>query len=136
MRQAVSMKLILDTCTFLWLASAEHRLSATAVDLIRDPNNRVLLSAASAWEIGIKHALGRLPLPQGLAPAVFVPEARARHGVDPLPIEEADTLQLGRLPSLHQDPFDRILICQAIAGQAVLVTPDPLITQYPVAVRW
>ncbi len=58
------MKLILDTCTFLWLASAEHRLSATAVELIRDPDHRVLLSAASAWEISIKHALGRLPLPQ------------------------------------------------------------------------
>jgi PIN domain nuclease of toxin-antitoxin system len=130
------MKLILDTCTFLWLASAEHRLSATAVELIRDPDHRVLLSAVSAWEIGIKHALGRLPLPQGLSPAAFIPEARARHGVDVLPLDEADTFALGRLPTLHQDPFDRMLICQAIAGQAVVLTPDPLIAQYPVAVRW
>ncbi len=130
------MKLIIDTCTFLWLASAEHRLSATAAALIKDPSNQVLLSAASAWEIGVKHALGRLPLPQGLRPAAFIPEARARHGVDALGIGEADTLELGRLPALHQDPFDRMLICQAIAGQAVLVTPDPLIAQYPISVRW
>jgi PIN domain nuclease of toxin-antitoxin system len=130
------MKLILDTCTFLWLASAEHRLSAAAVELIRDPDNPVLLSAASAWEIGIKHALGRLPLPRGLAPADFIPLARARHDVGALPIDEDDTFALGRLPGLHQDPFDRILICQAIAGQAILLTPDPLIAQYPVAVRW
>jgi PIN domain nuclease of toxin-antitoxin system len=130
------MKLILDTCTFLWLASAEHRLSAAAVELIRDPDNRILLSAASAWEIGIKHALGRLPLPQALTPAGFIPEARARHQVEPLPVDEADTFLLGQLPPLHQDPFDRLLVCQAIARQAVLLTPDPLIAQYPVAVRW
>lgn len=130
------MKLILDTCTFLWVASAEHRLSRLARELIADPDNQVLVSAASAWEIGVKHALGRLPLPQDLSPAAFIPEARTRHGLDPLPIDEADTFELARLPPLHQDPFDRMLICQAIARQAVIVTPDPLIGQYPVGVRW
>ena len=130
------MRLIIDTCTFLWLTSADHHLSPTAATLIRDPDNEVLLSAASSWEIGVKHALGRLPLPRGLAPALFIPEARSRHGIDSLEISEADTLELGRLPHIHQDPFDRILVCQAIARQAVLVTPDPLTSQYPVAVRW
>ncbi len=129
------MKLILDTCTFLWLASAEHRLSPAA-ELIQDSGNALLLSAASAWEIAVKQALGRLPLPQGLAPGAFIPEARARHGIASLAIDETATFQLARLPPLHQDPFDRILICQAIAEQAVLLTPDPLITQYPVAARW
>jgi PIN domain nuclease of toxin-antitoxin system len=130
------MRLILDTCTFIWVASAEHRLSGLARDLITDSDNEVLVSAASAWEIGVKHALGRLPLPQGQSPAAFIPEARSRHRLDPLPIDEADTFELARLPPLHQDPFDRMLICQAIARQAVIVTPDPLIGQYPVAVRW
>lgn len=130
------MRLILDTCTFLWVASAEHRLSPLSRDLIADPENQILVSAATAWEIGVKHALGRLPLPQGLTPAVFIPEARARHGLDSLPIDETDTFELARLPPLHQDPFDRMLICQAIARQAVIVTPDPLIGQYPVGVRW
>jgi len=118
------------------VASAEHRLSRVAWDLITDPDNQVLVSAATAWEIGVKHAPGRLPLPEGLTPAAFIPEAGARHGLDPLPIDEGDTFKLARLPPLHQDPFDRMLICQAIARQAVIVTPDPLIGQYPVAVRW
>ena len=73
------MRLILDTYTFLWLASAPTRLSRLAVDLIADPENEAMLSAVSAWEIGVKHALGRLPLPQGLSPGAFIPEARVRH---------------------------------------------------------
>jgi len=130
------MRLILDTCTFLWLASVPTRLSRLAVDLIANPENEAMLSAVSAWEIGVKHALGRLPLPQELSPGAFIPEARMRHRLAALPIEEGDTFELGRLPPLHQDPFDRMLICQAIGRQAVILTPDPLIRQYPVAVRW
>jgi PIN domain nuclease of toxin-antitoxin system len=130
------MKLIVDTCTFLWLASAEEKLSATARALLEDSGNILLLSAASVWEIGVKHALGRLPLPNNLTPAEFIPEARLRNGVDALPITEDDALQLGKLPTFHQDPFDRMLICQAIANQAMLVTPDPLIARYPVSVQW
>lgn len=95
-----------------------------------------MLSAASAWEIGIKHSLGRLRLPRGGAPADFIPPAGARHSVDALPIDQDHTFALGRLPGLHQDPFDRILICQATARQAVLLTSDPLIAQYAVGVRW
>jgi PIN domain nuclease of toxin-antitoxin system len=130
------MKLIVDTCTFLWLASAEQKLSANARTLLQDSGNILLLSAASVWEIGVKHALGRLPLPNDLTPAEFVPEARSRNGVDTLPITEIDTLALAKLPDLHQDPFDRMLICQAIANQAVIVTPDPLIARYPISVHW
>ena len=130
------MKLIVDTCTFLWLASAEEKLSANARTMLEDSGNILLLSAASVWEIGVKHALGRLPLPNDLTPAEFVPEARSRNGVDPLPITEDDALQLAKLPRFHQDPFDRMLICQAIANRAVIVTSDPLIARYPVAVRW
>lgn len=130
------MKLIIDTCTFLWLASAEEKLSASAKSLLEDSGNTLLLSAASVWEIGVKHALGRLPLPNDLTPAEFIPTARARNGVDPLPITEDDALQLAKLPGFHQDPFDRMLICQAIANQAIIITPDPLIARYPVSVRW
>lgn len=130
------MKLIVDTCTFLWLASAEEKLSASAKSLLEDSGNTLLLSSASVWEIGVKHARGRLPLPNDLTPAEFIPEARARNGVDPLPITEDDALQLAKLPGFHQDPFDRMLICQAIANQAVIVTPDPLIAHYPISVQW
>jgi PIN domain nuclease of toxin-antitoxin system len=130
------MKLIVDTCTFLWLASAEEMLSVNARTMLEDSGNILLLSAASVWEIGVKHALGRLRLPNHLTPAEFVPEARSRNGVDTLPITEDDALQLAKLPRFHQDPFDRMLICQAIANQAVIVTPDPLIARYPVSVQW
>ncbi|MBK1631762.1 hypothetical protein CKO31_13650 [Thiohalocapsa halophila] len=130
------MKVIADTCTFLWLASAEEMLSINARALMEDSGNMLLLSAASVWEIGVKHALGRLRLPNDLPPAEFIPEARSRNGMDTLPITEADALQLPKLPRIHQDPFDRILICQAIANQAVIVTPDPLIARYPVSVQW
>lgn len=88
------MKIIVDTCTFLWLASAEEKLSVSATSLLEDSSNTLLLSAASVWEIGVKHALGRLPLPNALTPAEFIPEARARNDIDPLPITEDDALQL------------------------------------------
>ena len=103
---------------------------------MEDSGNMLLLSAASVWEIGVKHALGRLRLPNDLPPAEFIPEARSRNGMDTLPITETDALQLPKLPRIHQDPFDRMLICQAIANQAVIVTPDPLIARYPVSVQW
>ena len=101
-----------------------------------DPTNEVFFSAASAWEIRLKHAIGKLPLPNELTPAQFVPEARRRHAVEPLPVSEFDTFELTRLPPLYSDPFDRMLICQAIANQMAIVTPDRLISQYPVSVRW
>ena len=128
--------MITNTCTFLWLASAEEMLSINARALMEDSGNMLLLSAASLWEIGVKHALGRLRLPNDLPPAELIPEARSRNGLDTLPITETDAPQLPKLPRIHQDPFDRMLICQAIANQAVIVTPDPFIARYPVAVQW
>jgi PIN domain nuclease of toxin-antitoxin system len=130
------VKIILDTCTFLWLASADHQLSKLARKLIRSPANEVFFSAASAWEISVKHAIGRLRLPGGLTPTEFIPEARTRHDVEALPVTEVDTFELVRLPTLHNDPFDRMLICQAIANQMAIVTPDKLIHQYSVGVQW
>lgn len=130
------MNLIVDTCTLLWLSAAAHRLSPTARELIEDPANKLFLSAASAWEISVKHSIGKLPLPQALSPAAFIPEARKRHRIEPLAIAEADNFELPRLPALHNDPFDRMLVCQAIANQMAILTPDPLIHQYPVGVKW
>lgn len=118
------------------MAAAEHELSNTARDIIRSPDNDVFLSAASAWEIAVKHGLGRLPLPKGLTPGEFIPEARARHDIEELPITEDDTFELARLPAMHNDPFDRMLICQAIANQMAVITPDRLIRQYPVGAYW
>ena len=128
------MKLLLDTCTFLWIATDSPELSARARELFRSPDNEVFLSAGSAWEIAIKHSLGRLPLPD--PPERFVPDMREAHAVSALPIDEEAALHLSRLPDLHRDPFDRLLVSQAIVHGLTILTPDPLVTQYPARTIW
>lgn len=128
------MRILLDTCTFLWIVSGDLQLSERAAALVREPTNEVYLSVASAWEIAVKHRLGRLSLPE--PPERFVPVERAYHGIEPLPLDEESVLYAHRLPLLHRDPFDRILICQSIAHGLTIVTPDPLITQYPARCTW
>lgn len=128
------MKLLLDTCTFLWIITAARELPPRVVDLFRAPEHEVYLSAASAWEIALKHALGRLPLPE--APQRFVPAEREAHGISPLAIDEESALHLSRLPALHRDPFDRMLVSQAIVHGLAILTPDPLVSQYPARTIW
>ena len=128
------MKLLLDTCTFLWIALESPRLSVTALRLFRDPSTRVYLSAASSWEIAIKYSRGRLSLPE---PAYsYVPSRRAVYQIDSLSVDEESVLQLERLPYIHRDPFDRILICQSIVHGMTILTPDEAISQYVVHVVW
>ena len=128
------MRLLLDTCTFLWWSAGSDIISPRVFRLVADPANEVFLSVVSAWEIGLKHALGRLPLPE--AAEGFVPRERERHGFASLSLEEEATVHLHRLPRLHKDPFDRMLVCQAIEHGLSLVTPDRLVTQYPVRSVW
>ena len=128
------MKLLLDTCTFLWWSTGTGTVPPSVRRLVADPDNEVWLSAVSTWEIALKHALGRLPLPD--PPARFIPMERERHGFANLALDEASTLLLPRLPGLHKDPFDRMLVCQGIEHGLTLVTPDRLVTQYPVRCVW
>lgn len=128
------MRLLLDTCTFLWLITDAEELSGPARSLFTDPGHEVFLSAVSAWEMSVKYSLGRLPFPE--PPERFVPAQRARHEILPIALEEQAALYLHRLPLLHRDPFDRMLVCQAIHHELTLLTPDPLITQYPVRTAW
>jgi PIN domain nuclease of toxin-antitoxin system len=128
------MRLLLDTCTFLWLVGGAPEISRPAREAFANPDNEVLLSAASAWEIAVKHRLGRLPLPE--PPDSFVPRQRQAHGIDPLDIDEQSALHVAKLPDLHRDPFDRMLVAQALAGGLVLLTPDETIRQYPVRTLW
>ncbi len=128
------MKILLDTCTFLWIVSDSPELSEVSRILFREPSNEVYLSAVSVWEISVKYTSGKLPLPQ--KPEKYIPHQREKHMVDPLALDENSVLQLSRLPRLHKDPFDRMLICQAINHGMVILTPDELITQYPVASKW
>lgn len=128
------MKLLLDTCTFLWLTKGSEKLSSDAIDAFADSKNEVYLSAVSAWEINVKYRLGRLPLP--LSPDKFIPKERKRHLINRLDLSEQDTLHLCKLPTPHKDPFDRMLVCQAIEHSLTILTPDPLITQYPIRYLW
>ncbi|HSW28259.1 MAG TPA: type II toxin-antitoxin system VapC family toxin [Longimicrobiales bacterium] len=128
------MTLLVDTSAFLWWVTGNPRLSAHARDALTDPGNPVFLSAVSAWEIAVKHALGKLPLPDG--PETLIPRLRERHRVEELALSEAAALQLPKLPTLHRDPFDRMLVCQAIAHGMTLVTSDPLLRRYPVRTLW
>jgi len=128
------MKVLLDTCTFLWIVGGGRDLPARAAALFQSQDNEVFLSAASAWEIAIKHAAGRLPLP--VAPQSLIADERERLGVESLAIDEESALHVARLPSLHRDPFDRLLIAQALVHGLTILTPDPLISQYPARVVW
>ena len=128
------MKILLDTCTFLWIAGESKELTPASLRLFCDPANDVYLSSVSVWEIVIKQRLGKLPLPS--SPREFVVGNREAHEIDPLPLDEESVLHLARLPQLHRDPFDRMLVCQAIAHGLTILTPDELVAQYPVRTAW
>jgi PIN domain nuclease of toxin-antitoxin system len=128
------VRLLLDTCAFLWIVGGAKELSPRARELFSDPANEAFLSAASAWEIAVKHRLGKLPLPQ--PPDVFVPSQRRAHGIEPLPLDEESALHVAKLPDLHRDPFDRMLVAQALVGGLAILTPDEPIRQYPVRAYW
>jgi PIN domain nuclease of toxin-antitoxin system len=126
--------LLVDTCTFLWAATDDASVPERVKSRLRDPDERVLLSVVSSWEICVKFALGKLRLPQ--PPDRYVADRRTRLEMASLPLEESDVLALARLPSLHRDPFDRMLVCQAIARGLTLVTPDPAVRAYPCLTWW
>ena len=128
------MKLLLDTCTFLWLTRGSEELSRHAIEAFVDPKNEVYLSSVSAWEINVKYRLGTLSLP--LSPDKFIPKERKRHMITRLDLSEQDTFHLLKLPTAHKDPFDRMLVCQAIEHSLTILTPDPLVTQYPIRSLW
>ena len=128
------MKLLVDTCTFLWLAAADPQLTPAALSACRDPENTVYLSALSAWEIALKHRIGRLPLPE--SPRRYVTSRRDWLGLEPLAFDERAAAHDALLPPLHHDPFDRGLVSQAILYGMTIVTPDEMIARYPAPVLW
>jgi len=128
------MKVLLDTCVFLWIITGSPRLSAKARVTFEDPSNTIYLSAVSTWEILAKHGLGRLPLPS--QPVDYLRVQRERHGIAPLPLDESATMHEPRLPRFHSDPFDRMLLCQAIELGCAILTPDEEIAKYPIRIIW
>lgn len=124
------MRLLLDTQIWLWALVASGRLGRRTSQALTDSGNDVYLSAASSWEIAIKYTLGKLPLPA--PPERYVPERIRLSGVTPLAIEHSHALAVATLPELHRDPFDRLLIAQAVVERMTLVTADSAVTAYDV----
>lgn len=128
------MKLLLDTHAFLWWVTDDNRLSATAGRRISDPRNDVFFSAVSAWEIVVKAALGRLTLAE--APDRFVPRQVEINAFTPLPLQVAHATNVWNLPQHHRDPFDRLLVAQALTEGLSIVTSDAKMRRYPVKIVW
>ena len=128
------MRLLLDTCSFLWIVSDSPELTDNVRTIFSDHDNEIYLSVVSIWEIMIKHSLGKLPLPA--EPVSFIKQQRKHHEIESLTFDEASVFHLLKLPNIHRDPFDRMLVCQAIEYRLAILTPDSMIAQYPVRVLW
>jgi PIN domain nuclease of toxin-antitoxin system len=126
------MRILLDTHIFLWFISGDTQLSTDVRDAIRDPDNEVYLSAISVWEAIVKYQLGKLPLPEH--PETYLSKQRDLHQIASLALDEISVVQLAKLPLLHRDPFDRMLICQAIQNGLTIATVDTAIRAYSVNV--
>lgn len=121
------MRFLLDTHTWLWMVAAPTRLGSARL-VIEDERNELMLSAVSSWELAIKSAAGRLPLP--LPVERYIPERMASTGVIGLAIEHAHSVRVARLPLHHSDPFDRMLIAQAQVEGLAIVTADQAFEAY------
>ena len=129
------MKVLLDTHTFLWWSSRHGALVSDRVrDLLADGATEVAFSLASAWEIAIKVAAGRLELPAPVGQ--FIPDRLRRHGFQLMAIELSHAIRAGALPRIHGDPFDRMLVAQAQVEGLALISSDPAIARYDVETIW
>jgi PIN domain nuclease of toxin-antitoxin system len=128
------MQILLDTHTFLWWIDNDRRLSSQARTIIGDGSNILFFSAVSGWEIAIKSRLGTLRIPGDLTP--FITDHLVRSNITILSIHLSHTLYVYTLPSLHRDPFDRLLVAQSHLEHLPILTVDPLIQQYAVETIW
>lgn len=128
------MRVLLDTQCWLWWFVDPGRLNRRARELIGDASNEILFSAASAWEIAIKSALGKLTLPE--SPAAWVSTRVASQGMIPLSIRLDHALAVSELPPLHRDPFDRLLVAQCRIEEVPILTADSRLGAYGVEWIW
>jgi PIN domain nuclease of toxin-antitoxin system len=122
------VRVLIDTQCWLWLCAEPERFSSATLDRLADPDCERIVSSASIWEIVIKHALGKLSLP--VAPRDFVPSRLEMTQTEVLPISAAHALRVADLPSHHRDPFDRMIVAQALTEAAPLLTADKTLRRY------
>jgi PIN domain nuclease of toxin-antitoxin system len=128
------VNLLLDTAAFWWIASASSKLSARAAAAFADPANAVALSPISIWELLVKHQIGKFPTDRPIIE--LIAQAKNQRLIRPLPLVDSAVMRLLTLPDHHRDPFDRLLICQALDENMTLITPDEQIKAYPVPTLW
>jgi len=126
------VKLLLDTQLLLWAAGQPERLPAAARAVVDDARNQPMFSAASLWEVAIKSGLGRGDF---RADARLLRRGLLDNGYDELAITSEHAVAIANLPSIHKDPFDRLLIAQSAVEGILLLTADPIVAQYPGPVR-
>lgn len=124
------MSLLLDTHVFLWFIMGDARIPIAVRAVIADPNNSVYVSVATVWECIIKFSLGKMQLAG--PPDIYLPQQRLLHGFSSLWIDDESMNHLTTLPRLHRDPFDQIIVAQALQHSLHLVTFDRAVRQYPV----
>jgi PIN domain nuclease of toxin-antitoxin system len=122
------MRLLLDTHIFLWYITGDERVSPNVRRAVED-SEAAYLSVVSIWEATIKYQLGKLPLPE--PPHPWLSAQREQHGIEPLPLDEASVARLASLAPHHRDPFDRMLVCQAMEHDLLIVTVDSVLSKYP-----
>ena len=128
------MRILLDTCTVIWLCAEPARLSAAAVAAVEETDAELFFSDVSALEIVLKWSAGELDLP--LPPRQWIEKQIKAWSMGTLPISRKDIYRAGDLPDHHRDPFDRLLVATALNHDATLLTPDPALRAYPVGCRW
>ncbi len=128
------MRVLLDSHVFLWLAMGDDRLPTAVRDLIEDVRTRSVVSVATTWELTLKALAGRLRLPG--PPAEHFAEHVEEFGYEVLPIHQRHVDALPELPAIHDDPFDRMLVAQALVEDLELVTGDERLRAYPVRTIW
>ena len=123
------MKLLLDTHIFLWFIRDDPCLADSLRQEIKNTNNEVFLSVVSIWECVIKYELGKLDFPEH--PDNYLPKKRKQHLINSLVVDENSIVHLKNLSPLHKDPFDRLLMCQSLQNNLVIVTEDQKMLAYP-----
>jgi PIN domain nuclease of toxin-antitoxin system len=128
------VKYLLDTAVWLWSTNEVNRIGDAGRDIIADGRQEIYLSAATAWELSIKMRLGKLQFPA--PPSTSVPAFMAKQGLRPLTITHAHAVKVYDLPLHHSDPFDRLIIAQALVEEMTILTSDRMFKKYSVDLVW
>ena len=129
-----NLRVLLDTCSFLWLGTEPSRFSGRVIEAINGPSTQLLFSDVSLWEICLKWKAGKLKLPS--PPRIWCEEQARIWKLLRLEINRPHLYRVTELPPLHRDPFDRLLVAQCLEEECRILTPDHHISQYPVGTLW